>query len=130
MDSTSHDVMVMNSSQTQRPGRHLVDRSLTESPLEVVSSEGNYLYLSTGQMIFDATCGAAVACLGYGNQEVIQAITDQLTINAYSNSQVFTTRAASDLAEEIILGTGNLMSRVYICSSGTISSPYVLTCTV
>jgi adenosylmethionine-8-amino-7-oxononanoate aminotransferase len=120
----------MDSSQIHSAGRCLIDRSLNEPPLEVKWSEENDIYLSNGQKIFDATCGAAVACLGHGNQEVIRAITDQLQINAYSNSQVFTTRAASDLAEEIILGTGNLMSRVYICSSGTISSPYVLTCTV
>lgn len=120
----------MDSSQIHGAGRCLVDRSLNEPPLEVIRSGGNYLHLSNGQMIFDATGGAAVACLGHGNLEVIQAITDQLQMNAYSNSQVFTTRAASDLAEEIILGTGNLMSRVYFCSSGTISSPYVLARTV
>lgn len=130
--TATFDAKPMNSSQVNSASanRHLVDRSFNEPPLEVVASGGNYLYLSTGQMIFDATCGAAVACLGHGNQEVIQAITDQLGINAYSNSMVFTTKAAAELAEEIISGTGNLMSRVYICSSGTISSPYVLTYTV
>ncbi|KFY17977.1 hypothetical protein V492_00227 [Pseudogymnoascus sp. VKM F-4246] len=117
--TTTFDATPMDSSQVYDVGRRLVDRSLNELPLEVVGSGGNYLYLSTGQMIFDATCGAAVACLGYGNQEVIQAITDQLRINAYSNSLVFTTKAAAELAEEIISGTGNLMSRVYICSSGS-----------
>ncbi|KFY46989.1 hypothetical protein V494_00241 [Pseudogymnoascus sp. VKM F-4513 (FW-928)] len=117
--TTTFDATPMDTSQVYDVGRRLVDRSLNELPLEVVGSGGNYLYLSTGQMVFDATGGAAVACLGHGNQEVIQAITDQLQMNAYSNSQVFTTRAASDLAEEIILGTGNLMSRVYICSSGS-----------
>ncbi|KFY46954.1 hypothetical protein V494_00247 [Pseudogymnoascus sp. VKM F-4513 (FW-928)] len=109
----------MDSNQIDNDGRCPVNRSLNEPPLEVVRSEGNYLQLSTGHRIFDATCGAAMACLGHGHQEVIQAIADQLTINAYSNSQVFTSRAASDLSKEIILGTGNLMSRVYICGSGS-----------
>ncbi|KFY31828.1 hypothetical protein V493_00758 [Pseudogymnoascus sp. VKM F-4281 (FW-2241)] len=109
----------MDSSQIHGAGRCLVDRSLDEPPLEVNGSDGNYLYLSNSQMIFDATGGAAVACLGHGNQEVIQAITDQLWVNTYCNSMVFTTKVATQLADEIIAGTGNLMSRVYICSSGS-----------
>jgi hypothetical protein len=44
--------------------RHLVDRILNEPPLEVVALEGNY---PPNQMVFDATCGAAVACLGNSN---------------------------------------------------------------
>ncbi|KFY96889.1 hypothetical protein V498_02400 [Pseudogymnoascus sp. VKM F-4517 (FW-2822)] len=117
--TTSLGAMVMNSSETQRPVRHLIDRSLNKSPLEVVFSEGNYLHLSSNQIVFDATCGAGVSCLGYGNDEVIKAITDQLWANPYSNSMLFTTGVATQLAEEIILGTGNLMSKVYICSSGS-----------
>jgi adenosylmethionine-8-amino-7-oxononanoate aminotransferase len=124
MDGTTiFDAKPLDRSQVHSGGRRLVDGFLNEPPLEVVASEGNYLYLRTGQMVFDATCGAAVSCLGHGNQEVIQAITDQLGINTYSNSMVFTTSVATQLADEIILGTDNLMSRVYICSSGTTSSP-------
>lgn len=122
-DTTTFDARPIDSSQVHSAGRHLVDRSLNESPLQVDFSEGNYLYLSNDQMIFDATGGAAVACLGHGDQEVIQAITDQLWVNTYCNSMVFTTKVATLLADEIISGTGNLMSRVYICSSGTTSSP-------
>ncbi|KFY26007.1 hypothetical protein V491_01500 [Pseudogymnoascus sp. VKM F-3775] len=88
-------------------GRRLIDRSLNESPLEVVFSKGNYLYLSSNQIVFDATCGAAVSCLGYGNEEVIKAISDQSWANPYSNSMLFTTGVATQIAEEIILGTGS-----------------------
>ncbi|KAL5344934.1 hypothetical protein ACLOAV_009887 [Pseudogymnoascus australis] len=110
-DTTTFDARPIDSSQVHSAGRHLVDRSLNESPLQVDFSEGNYLYLSNDQMIFDATGGAAVACLGHGDQEVIQAITDQLWVNTYCNSMVFTTKVATLLADEIISGTGNLMSR-------------------
>ncbi|KFY02552.1 hypothetical protein O988_02082 [Pseudogymnoascus sp. VKM F-3808] len=120
MDGTAtFDARPIDSSQDHSARRHLVDRSFNELPLEVVASEGNYLYLKTGQMVFDATCGAAVSCLGHSNQEVIEAITYQLRANAYSNSILFTTAVATQLADEIILGTNNLMSRVYICSSGS-----------
>ena len=117
------DAKALDRSRVHSAGRRLVDRFLNEPPLEVVHSEENYLHLHTGQMVFDATCGAAVSCLGHGNQEVIEAINNQLLANTYSNSMLFTTGVATQLADEIILGTGNLMSRVYICSSGTTSSP-------
>lgn len=102
--------------------RCLIDRSLNELPLEVIGSKGNYLHLAGGQKVFDATCGAAVACLGHGNQEVKEAIMEQLDINTYCNSMLFTTPVNGKLAEQIILGTGNLMSKVYICCSGKTSS--------
>jgi len=103
--------------------RRLIDRSLSELPLTVTDSNGNYLHLSNGQKVFDASCGAAVACLGHGNQEVNDAIQEQSDINSYCNSMLFTTPTNGKLAEEVILGTGNLMERVYICSSGKSSFP-------
>lgn len=45
----------------------VLHRSLHVEPLQVVSAQGNYLHLSNGQRIFDATGGAAVACLGHGD---------------------------------------------------------------
>lgn len=46
----------------------VLHRSLHQDPLIVASAEGNYLHMNNGQKIFDATCGAAVACLGHGNK--------------------------------------------------------------
>ncbi|KAL5349525.1 hypothetical protein ACLOAV_005820 [Pseudogymnoascus australis] len=116
--TTMFDAKPLDRSPVHSAGRRLVDRSFNELPLEVSFSQGNYLYLHTSK-IFDATCGAAVSCLGHGNQEVIEAINIQLLANTYSNSMLFTTSVATQLADEIILGTDNLMSRVYICSSGS-----------
>jgi 4-aminobutyrate aminotransferase-like enzyme len=45
----------------------VLHRSLHHKPLHVTSAKGNLLYLSNGQAIFDATGGAAVACLGSGD---------------------------------------------------------------
>jgi adenosylmethionine-8-amino-7-oxononanoate aminotransferase len=47
----------------------VLHRSLHHDPLLVVSASGNYLNLSNGQQIFDASGGAAVACLGHGNEK-------------------------------------------------------------
>lgn len=45
----------------------VLHRSLHAEPLQVVSAQGNYLHLTNGQKIFDATGGAAVSCLGHGD---------------------------------------------------------------
>ena len=46
----------------------VLHRSLHFDPLRVVSAKGNYLRLSNGRRVFDASGGAAVACLGHGNE--------------------------------------------------------------
>jgi adenosylmethionine-8-amino-7-oxononanoate aminotransferase len=58
-----------DAANTNKEGRSAVlHRSLHHDPLRVVSAKGNYLQLDNGQKIFDATGGAAVACLGHGDQ--------------------------------------------------------------
>ena len=98
--------------------RHLVDRSFVVPPLDVVASKGHILELSNGQEVFDATGGAAVACIGHGNQEVKEAITKQLDISSYCNSMLFSSPVCEELAKEVIDSTGGLMGRVWFCSSG------------
>lgn len=46
----------------------VLHRSLHHEPLRVVEARGNYLQLNNGQRIFDATGGAAVSCLGHGDE--------------------------------------------------------------
>ena len=46
----------------------VLHRSLHHKPLHVLSAKGSYLYLDSEQKIFDATGGAAVSCLGHGNE--------------------------------------------------------------
>lgn len=95
-------------------------------PLDVVASAGNILTLSNGQEVFDATGGAAVACLGHGNPEVKEAIMKQLDVNSYCNSMLFSSPVCEELAKEVIEGTGNLMGRVWFCSSGAYDHPSFL----
>lgn len=60
-----HSKPHLNGTSTKSSVLH---RSLHHKPLRVVSAQANYLYLNNGQKIFDATGGAAVACLGSGNE--------------------------------------------------------------
>lgn len=58
----------MSSNDNAAKGKSAVlHRSLHFEPLQVTSARGNYLHLSNGQKIFDATGGAAVSCLGHGD---------------------------------------------------------------
>ena len=43
-------------------------------PPVAVGGEGIYLHLADGTKIIDASGGAAVACLGHGNQRIAAAI--------------------------------------------------------
>ena len=49
----------------------VLHRSLHHQPLRAIRAEGNYLTLDNGQTVFDATGGAAVACLGHGNKRCV-----------------------------------------------------------
>lgn len=52
----------------------VLHRSLHHDPLRVLSAKGNYLHLSNGQKILDATGGAAVACLGHGDERYVLVV--------------------------------------------------------
>lgn len=84
----------------------LLHRSLIGQPYRVVSASQNYLYLEDGSRILDACGGAAVAIIGHGNEEVIQATITQMTKVSYVHTLAYTTDSAEDLAK-CILGTFN-----------------------
>jgi len=84
----------------------------------VIGADGNYLHLSDGRKLLDATGGAAVSCLGHANKRVKEAIISQLDIVSYVHSATFGTEAAEKLARELVNTTGRKMSKAYIVSSG------------
>ena len=100
------------------PGSYLLDRDLNTAPHHVVNARGNYIQLDNGQRIFDATGGAAVACIGHGNQEAIEAVTRQMLQISYCHSMFFKTNCTDSLAEELIAGTGKILERVFLICSG------------
>lgn len=98
---------------------YLMERDMKKEFPVVVKGEGNYLYLSDGRKILDATSGAAVSCLGHGNQRVIDAITRQLASGTpYLCSSYWSSTVAQELCKELVAGTNNLMSRAYLSGSG------------
>ena len=100
------------------PVSYLLDRYLNTTLHYVVGSKGNYILLDDGRKIFDACGGAAVTCLGRGNEEVREAINKQGDQAAYVHSMFFKTHSTESLAEELIASTGKRLERVFLLCSG------------
>jgi adenosylmethionine-8-amino-7-oxononanoate aminotransferase len=100
----------------------ILHQQISKRPSKIISGKGNYLISDTGLEIFDASCGAAVACIGHGNPRVKDAIVRQLDQVAYCYLPFFTTEPAEILAKELVDSTGGLMTKVFIVSSGENSS--------
>lgn len=62
---------VVNADETHQTKSGVLHRSLHQKPLRVVSATGHVLHLDNGQSIFDASSGAAVSCLGHGNERQV-----------------------------------------------------------
>lgn len=70
--------------------------------------------------MFDASGGAAVSCLGHGNERVIKAISMQLDTGiTYLASSFWANRVVEDLCQELIKGTGDIMAKAYLTGSGS-----------
>lgn len=100
-------------------GGAILHRNVHHNPITVVGALGNYIELSNGQKILDATGGAAVSCLGHGHPRVKEAIAQQMDNVSYCHSLFFGTSAGENLGRELIDSTGGQMSRAFIVSSGS-----------
>src|SRR5947209_13149375 len=97
----------------------VLHRTLHGLPKKVVKSSGLILTLDDGQQIIDATGGAAVACLGHGNEVVKQAVVNQMNTFSYCHSLFYGTPAGEALAESLTASTDNQMAKAFIVSSGS-----------
>jgi adenosylmethionine-8-amino-7-oxononanoate aminotransferase len=102
----------------------LFHRSLHQRPYMVDSAKGIYLNLSDGRVVMDACGGAAVACIGHGNEEVLAAVQRQMSTGvSYLHSLTYTTDAAEKLAHHLIDGPQGGrrfgLDRAYFVGSGS-----------
>ncbi|KAJ5317151.1 hypothetical protein N7508_001659 [Penicillium antarcticum] len=102
-----------------KPPSGVLYHQLRREPQNIVGGRGSYLITDTGMEILDATCGAAVSCLGHSDERVHEAILEQLKKIPYCYSMYFTNSAAESLSKFLVDSTGGRMSRAYIVSSGT-----------
>ena len=90
---------------SQKPNpSSLLHRSLNEQPDSVIYASGINLHLANGQTVIDACGGAAVVCIGHGNEEVAAAASEQVKMVSYVHTQFYTTDSAEDLASLILEG--------------------------
>lgn len=77
------------------------------------------MFLDNGQKIFDSTGGAAVTCVGHGNEKVKKAIKEQIDTLSYCHTGFFSTQPAEELARFLVDSTGGKMSKLFVVNSGT-----------
>ncbi|BDD57535.1 hypothetical protein MPDQ_007430 [Monascus purpureus] len=97
----------------------VLHRDTHHVPKKAVGGKGSYIFLEDGQKFLDSTGGAAVSCLGHGNEEVTKAVIDQLNQLAYCYSVYFSTQVAEDLAKLLVDSTSGKMTKLFVVSSGS-----------
>lgn len=98
---------------------HIFPRHTKVLPPVAVSGEGCYLVDASGKRYLDACGGAAVSCLGHGDQTVIDAVKAQLDQLAYAHTGFFTSEPAETLANLLIAHAPGDLDRVYLVSGGS-----------
>lgn len=97
---------------------HLFHRSFAQ-PLKMIdSSDGHILTMDDGHRVLDACGGAAVACIGQGNKEVIAAAVDQMAKITYAHPLSYTTWAAEDVAKSFLGGNTWGLQKMFLVGSG------------
>ena len=96
----------------------LLHRSLHDPPHNVVGASGINLHLEDGRTIIDACGGAAVAVLGHGNREVIDASAKQMAKVSYVHTGAYTTKSAEDLAHILLDGNPYGLEKALFVGSG------------
>lgn len=96
----------------------VIHRDLGHQFPKLIKAEGLHWVLEDGQRILDASGGAAVGCLGWGNERVALAVTKQVLAAPYCPTMFYTTSVYEELAQELIDGTDGRMARAYIVNSG------------
>ena len=82
-------------------------------------AKGSYVYDTEGKQYLDCAAGIAVANIGHGVTEVIEAIYEQSKKCSYVYGGTFTNEAKERLSEQIIRLSPEGMSKVFYCSGGS-----------
>jgi adenosylmethionine-8-amino-7-oxononanoate aminotransferase len=100
------------------PSSAVLHRDIHQIPNQAISAKGSYILLEDGRKILDATGGAAVSCLGHGNEKVKEAMISQINQMAYCSTAFFSTKPFEDLATFFVASTGRKMTKLYVIGSG------------
>lgn len=103
------------------PSTHLAQHARGESPSRVIkTASGVYIEDRDGNKLLDAFAGLYCVNVGYGRQEIAEAIADQARELAYYHSYVgHGTEASITLSKMILDRAPSNMSKVYFGLSGS-----------
>ena len=96
----------------------ILHRDFHTTPQRVIKASGISISLANGQNILDASGGAAVACIGHGDDRIKKAIARQMEEVSYCHSLFFSCSGAEGLGRELIESTHGNMTKAFIVSSG------------
>ena len=88
-------------------------------PDTAVRGDGIRLHLASGQTVIDGSGGAAVACIGHGNQRVAAAMAEQAGRMAYAHTGFFTSEPAEALADILLEDEPGGLTHAFFVSSGS-----------
>lgn len=97
----------------------VLHRSVQLQPQRAVSGRGIRVTLADGRIVMDASGGAAVACIGHGNERVAKAIGEQAGKMAYAHTAFFSSDPAEELAELLVGHEPGGLSHAFFVSSGS-----------
>ncbi|WP_226575618.1 aspartate aminotransferase family protein [Acuticoccus sediminis] len=99
---------------------HVFHRTPARTLPRIVAAQGLRMTDADGRTYLDAVSGgAAVSSIGHGDPRITDAITAQLGQVAYAHNGFFTSDAAEELADTLIAGAPEGLSRVIYCSGGS-----------
>ncbi|KAH8653470.1 aminotransferase, class III [Xylariales sp. PMI_506] len=84
-----------------------------------IKAQGNYVYLEDGRKILDACGGAAVACIGHGVEEVIDAMVEQASSISYVPWGFFENRPKQRLSKWLSLSSQGHFRKMWVTCSGS-----------
>ncbi|ROW09693.1 hypothetical protein VMCG_02210 [Cytospora schulzeri] len=90
----------------------VLHRHLHHDFLNVARGEGHYLVLEDGRKLFDASGGAAVACIGHGNTKVNQAMMEQIDKLSYCASTFLKTPIVEEAGRMMKLARQYFLEKV------------------
>jgi adenosylmethionine-8-amino-7-oxononanoate aminotransferase len=98
---------------------HILHRQISHDYPVAVSGRGIVIQDASGNEYIDASGGAAVSCLGHSHPEVVAAITAQLNNLEFAHTSFFTTRAAEELADDLVAHAPAGIDHVMFVSGGS-----------
>jgi adenosylmethionine-8-amino-7-oxononanoate aminotransferase len=101
------------------PEGHVLLRKF-QDPLPVVShGQGIYLFDTAGKRYIDGSCGALVTSVGYGHEEIVDVITEQIRKVPYVNGNHFVSQGCEELAALLCERAPGRLDRAFFLSSGS-----------